>query len=125
MDILKFINDQMDILAVPYQFGEWTSDVVYPYFVGEMPSPEEIISEDGEEESTILLNGFHRGGLIDLVEIKDKIRKHFHPVHGLRAQTESGSIAVYYGGAIYVPTNEADLKRIQITLQIKSWKGDL
>lgn len=125
MDILKFINEQMDMIAVPYEFGEWTSAVTYPYFVGEMPSPEEMLAEDGGEDAEIIVTGFHRGESLTLVEYKDKIKKHFHPVHGLRAKTDSGSIAVFYGGAFFVPTNEMGLKRIQIHLRVKSWKGDI
>jgi hypothetical protein len=125
MDKLQFINEQMDILAVPYEFGEWTSDVQYPYCVGEITETEPT-TEDGNEQSTLLLNCFNRGSegvLLGLEEIKAKIQKHFHSIYGLRATTESGSIAVYYGSASYIPTNEAELKRIQINLIIKEWKG--
>lgn len=122
MDKLKFINEQLTAIDVPYQFGEWTTAVKYPYFTGEI-TEEPISTEDGLEQSTLLLNGFHRGKYVDLEEIKAKIKKHFHPIYGLRGQTDSGSIAVFYGGAFFVPTNEADLKRIQINLIIKEWKG--
>lgn len=125
MEKLKFINEQMDIIAVPYEFGEWTSEVKYPYFVGEMPSPEEITTEDGLETTTLLVTGFHRGKYMDLEEIKNRIKKHFHPIHGLRASTDTGSIAVFYDGSFYIPTGEADLKKIQINLLIKEWKGDV
>lgn len=124
MDKLKFISDQMDILEVPYEFGEWTSKVKYPYFVGEITEPEPT-TEDGYEESTMILTGTHRGKYIDLETIKTNIKKHFHPVYGLRSRIDSGSIAVFYGGAFYVPTGVADLKRIQINLTIKEWKGDV
>ena len=124
MDKLKFINEQMDVLAVPYQFGEWTSEIIYPYFVGEI-TEEPTMTEDGFEQSTMILNVFHRGKYIDLETIKAKIKKHFDPRFGLRAKTDSGSIAVFFDGAFYVPTGETDLKRIQINLLIKEWKGDL
>lgn len=124
MEALKFINDQMDILEIPYEFGEWTSKIKSLYFVGEFTEPEST-TEDGKEEPYFILTGFSRGKYIELEEIKERIKKHFHPVYGLRAQLDSGSIAVFYGGAFYVPTGEADLKRIQITLNIKQWKGDL
>ena len=123
-EILKFISDQMDILAVPYEFGEWTSDVTYPYFVGEI-TEDEAMTEDGAETYSVTLTGFHRGKLIDLEEIKEKIKKHFHPIHGLRAKTDSGTIAVFFVGAFFIPSGEAELKKIQINLKIKSWKGDL
>lgn len=125
MSALKFIHEQMESLAIPYEFGEWTSDVVYPYFVGEI-TENEPTTEDGGEELPFILTGFHRGKYIDLEEAKEKIKKHFHPISGLRATTDSGSsIAVFFGGAFYVPTGEADLKKIQINLKIKQWKGDL
>lgn len=121
MDKLKFISEQMDILAVPYEFGEWTSEIKYPYFVGEI-SEDEPMTEDGLEESTMLLTGFHRGSFLDLETVKEKIKRHFSPIHGLTGQTESGAIVVFYVGSFYIPTGEADLKRIQINLKIKEWK---
>jgi hypothetical protein len=123
MDKLKFINEQMnDVLEIPYEFGEWTSDIQYPYYVGEI-TEDMPMTEDGAESSTLILNGFHRGAYIDLERDKQAIKQHFHPVCGLRGMTEHGAIAVFYGGAFNVPTNEADLKRIQINLVIKEWKG--
>lgn len=122
MDKLKFINEQMDSIAVPYEFMEWTAPVVYPYGVGEI-TEDPITTEDGAEQSTLLLTFFHRGKMIDLLSIKEKIKSHFPPVYGLRAQTEGGSIAVFYDGFFVVPSGEADLKKIQINLKINEWKG--
>lgn len=124
MDKLKFIKEQLDEIAVPYEFGEWTSEVTYPYFTGEI-TEEPTMTEDGAEESTLILNGFHRGKFIALEEEKAKIKKHFPAIHGLRGSTDSGAIAVFFDGSFYVPTGEAELKRIQINLKIKEWKGDL
>lgn len=124
MDKLKFINEQMDMIGVPYEFTEWTSDVVYPYFVGEI-TEEPIETEDGHEQSTMLLMGFHRGKMIDLLTVKEKIKSHFPPVYGLRGQTDSGAIAVFFDGFFAVPSGEAELKKIQINLKIQEWKGDI
>ena len=123
MDKLKFINEQMGVIAVPYDFGEWAAAVRYPYWVGEI-AEEPITTEDGAEQSTLILTGFHRGNYIALETDKAKIKKHFHPIHGLRANTDSGSIAVFFDGAFYVPSGEAELKKMQINLKIKEWKGD-
>ena len=124
MDKLKFIKDQMDKIAVPYELGEWTSEVVYPYFVGEyteLPGT----TEDGAEETDMILTGFHRGKRIDLEKAKEKIKKHFPAIEGLRGDTDSGAIAVFFDGALPVPTGEGELKRIEIHLKIKEWKGAL
>lgn len=76
MDKLKFIKEQMDILAVPYEFGEWTSDVQYPYFVGEI-SEDAPTTEDGFEQSTLILTGFQRGKYIALKQSRKKSKSTF------------------------------------------------
>ena len=122
MDILAFINEQMGSIAAPYEFGEWSSAIVYPYFVGEITELP-TMTEDGFEEFDFILTGFHRGAMIDLLTVKEKIKSHFDPIYGLRGETDSGAIAVFYDGFFTVPTGEADLKKIQINLKINVWKG--
>ena len=34
-EILKIISDSMESLGLNYEFMEWTSEIKYPYFVGE------------------------------------------------------------------------------------------
>lgn len=122
MDKLKFVNEQMGAIGIPYEFGQWSSEIVYPYYVGEI-TEEPVETEDGLEESTLLLTGFHRGSLIDLERSKNTIKNHFPAVYGLRGNTDGGAIAVFFDGAFYVPSGEADLKKVQINLKIKEWKG--
>lgn len=123
MSALQFINEQMSALEINYEFNEWTSDIVYPYFVGDEFREDEASTEDGAETSTLLIVGFHRGEYSALDTIKEKLKKHFDPIDGLRAKTDSGAIAVFFCGAFNIPSGEADLKKIQITLKIKEWKG--
>ena len=125
--VLTFLKEQMDMLAIPYEFGEWTSDVVYPYSVGELTETE-TENEDGMEQPEFILTVFHRSAensFAALEDIKNKIKKHFHPIHGLRVQQGHDVFVCFYGGAFYVPTGEAALKRLQITLNIKHWKGEI
>ena len=123
MEKLKFINSKMTEAEVPYEFGQWSSAVVYPYFVGEI-SESPTNTEDGREQSTMLLTGFHRGNFSDLLSVMERIKSLFDPIHGLRGQTDSGSaIVVYFDGFFVVPSGEAELKKIQINLKIYEWKG--
>ena len=122
MDKLKIVKEQLNILAVPYEFGEWTKAEQYPYWVGEI-TEHPTITEDGCEESTLILTGTHKGKRIDLETFKESIKKHFDQNFGFRAKTDSGSIAVFFDGSFYVPTGVADLCRIQINLKILEWKG--
>lgn len=123
MERLKFINEQMGVIAVPYEFGQWSSDVKYPYVIGEL-TEESPYTEDGRESSTMLLTVFHRGKYLDMETVREKIKSHFCPVYGLRGTTDSGStVVVFYDTAFYVPTGDADLKKMQINLKIYLWKG--
>jgi len=122
MEKLKFINGQMVKIGIPYEFGEWSSAIKYPYYVGEI-TEDPITTEDGLEESTMIVTGFHRGKRIDLEKDKEKIKEHFDPIYGLRGETEKGAIIVFYDGAFYIPSGEASLLKIQINLKIKEWKG--
>lgn len=122
MDKLKFINDQLGSIGIPYEFGQWSSGITYPYYVGEI-TEEPVTTEDGLEESTFILTGFNRGNMIDLERGKNRIKKHFDPIYGLRGETDSGAIAAFFDGSFYVPSGEAELKTIQINLKIKEWKG--
>ena len=125
MEKLKFIKEQMSAINVPYEFMEWTSAIQYPYFVGELTEVPTSV-ESGYEEATMLLTGFSRGNYSDMEIIKEKIKSHFIPVYGLRGQTESGAtVVVFYDNAFYIPTGEADLKKLQINLKIYVWKGAL
>ena len=117
MDKLKFISDQMAAIGVNYEFIAWTSEPKYPYFVGDITELP-VTTADGKHESTMLLSGFTRGDILDLEIAKNKIKAHFHPLHGLHGQTAGGAIVVFYDGAQYIPTGEAELYRVEMTIKI-------
>jgi hypothetical protein len=121
--MLGFINAEMEKIAVPYDFGEWSRPVQYPYWVGEL-TEEPPDTEDGKEEATVILTGTNRGDYATLEAQKNKIKKHFSPITGLRGEVEGGVIAAFYDGAFTVPTGVEGIKRIEVHLKIKLWKGD-
>lgn len=119
---LNIISESLEKLGINYEFGEWTSEIVYPYFVGEYTEVP-ALNEDGMQETTFILNGFSRGSWLELEEIKDKIEAHFGKVGGHTVIAEDKSaVAVFYSDSLIIPTGDAELKRIQINLMIKEWK---
>lgn len=93
----------MNAIGIAYAFGEWGDEIHYPYSVGELPSPEEIIAEDGSEETTMLLTGFQRGGsYLGLESAKEAVKTHFDPIYGKRGETADGGA---WTGAIIGATN--------------------
>ena len=120
---LKLVSDSMEAMSLEYDFETYKKHpVVYPYFVGQY-TEQEPRTEDGLQESTFMLTGFHRGTWLDLEDAKEKIENYFNRVSGKTAITDNGSaVAVFYMGSLVVPTGDAELKSIQINLNIKEWK---
>jgi len=116
---LEFIDKELQDLGINYEFGEWTSDIVYPYFVGNFI---EVPTEDGPAETNFILEGFARGSYLELLQTKDKIEKHFE--HGKTAilDNHSGVAVVYDNANCDIPTGDANLKKVQINLTVKEWK---
>lgn len=122
MSILGIVHSELTGIGVPYEFMQWTSTVNGEYWVGEW-SDTPTNTEDGYEESTLLLTGTTRGTWLELEQTRAKIEQHFPRVRGLRIPTDDGAVLMFYNNSFPVPTGEADLKRIQINLLIKKWKG--
>lgn len=122
-NLLKVVSDGMAELGIEYEFGEYTKEpIVYPYFVGEYTETEPM-TEDGLQETTVLLTGFSRGKWLTLENAKAKIENYFNKVYGKTVMVDDGSaVAVFYGNALIVPTGDEELKKIQINLQCKEWK---
>lgn len=119
--LLGVIKDELNKIGVPYEFMQWTSAVVYPYWVGEY-SETPTVTEDGYKESTVILTGTTKGSWLELEQTRALIENHFPNPHGLRLSSEDGAVVISYGNSFPVPTGEADLKRIQVNLEIKEWR---
>ena len=121
--VLKIVSESMKDMGIEYGFGTYAKNpVVYPYFVGEY-TEREAMTEDGLQESTFLLTGFHRGTWIELEDTKESIENYFNQVSGKTVITDNGSaVAIFYAGSLIVPTGDAELKSIQVNLNIKEWK---
>ena len=119
VDVLGFISDQLEQLGIPYEFGEWTGDVSYPYFVGSFNETEHRL-EDGYTSGIFTLDGWEKGSKLKLSETNDKIKETFEDV---RAVQNGIAFFITFGNSLMVPTGEEDLFRITITLNTNEWKG--
>lgn len=125
-EALNIVDSAMKSLGLEYGFGEYGGNsngkIAYPYWVGSYTETEPY-TEDGLQETTIIITGFSRGSWLDLENGKEKIEKHFSRVSGKVGITSSGNaVAIFYAGALIVPTGDAELKSMQINLSIKEWK---
>lgn len=120
MTVLGIINNEMNSMDIPYEFMEWTSAVTYPYWIGEY-SEVPSVTEDGYKETSLILTGTTKESWLELEQTRALIEKRFR--FGVNYSTNDGAVAIFYENSFPVPTGEADLKRIQINLQVKEWKG--
>ena len=120
VDMLEFISEQLDQLGIPYEFGEWTGKVNYPYFVGSFNEIEHRF-EDGYTGGLLTLDGWSRGSKLPLVEANDKIKKMFED---LRAVQDGTAFFITFGDSLMLSTGEEELYRITITLNTNEWKGE-
>lgn len=119
---LKIISKAMDTLDLEYCFARYVKQpVVYPYWVGEyQESPP--VSESGLTTATFMLTGFHRGTWEDLEKQKESIERYFNKISGKIVMVDDGSaVAIFYANSLIVPTGDAELKRIQINLDVQEW----
>lgn len=122
IDTLSIISSAMTELSLNYGLLRYEAEqITYPYFVGEY-SEAEPQSEDGLQESTFMLTGFHRGAWLELENAKEDIEEYFS-ADGRTYITNNGhGVAICYANALVVPSEDLELKRIQINLAIKEWK---
>lgn len=120
--VLKLISEGMKSIGLNYAFMEWKGKIVYPYFVGEyQESPSS--TEDGLQEADFILTGFTRGNWAELEAAKGKIESYFNKISGKTVIADNKSaVAVFYASGSVIPTGDAELKRIEIHLDVKEWK---
>lgn len=120
--ILGLIGAEMQNIGVPYEFMRWTQSVKGRYWIGEY-SETPTDTEDGYKEITLMLTGTTQDSWLELEQDRAKIEDRFPSVCGLRKSTDKGVAVFFYENSFPVDTGEDNLKRMQVNLQIKAWKG--
>ncbi len=119
-EILAYLNRLFTEIGIDYSFMRKNGKPKYPYFVGEyIESPE--ANESGEEKVTFTLNGWTNGQWSDLETVKNNIavslRNHTAIVKGY-------GVAIYYNNSTPISTEDYELKRMQIILDIRIWRNN-
>ena len=125
IEALKIISDCLESLGINYEFMEWSSTPIpETYFVGEYQETEPM-NEDGMQQTTFILTGHSRNSQIALEEAKKEIEYLFPKVEGKTVITDSGSaVAIFYANSSPIPSVVGGLRKIQINLLVKEWKGE-
>ena len=111
---------EMQKLNINYAFMEWRGAIVYPYFTGEYFT-NNYSFEDNKTSGEILLEGWTRGTWDELNALDEQIKAHFANFTTVKDGT---AVSIAYLNSIPVRTGDIELKKIQIRLETKSWKGN-
>lgn len=110
---------------INYRFLRWKGEKTYPYFIGELYG-EGGSDESGETGYRMLLTGFYRGDDdMQLYEAAERVLEIFPEETGRLIRCREGAMLVSAGGILTdLPTDmDTELTKIQITLEVKRWKG--
>lgn len=121
--ILNLIKEKMKEIGLDYHFQEnRNSKIIYPYFVGELV-PIEGQAEDGMQEYSFILSGFDRTeSYMRLFECAGKVEQEF-PMTGYAILNGNQCIAIWANKPKVIQTGNAELKKIEQNLMVKTWKG--
>lgn len=111
--------------GVNYRFLRWKGEKKYPYFIGELYRAGGS-DESGETEYRMLLTGFYRGDdEMQLYEAAERVAEMFPEDTGRMITCRGGTMLVSTGDILPdLPTDmETELTKMQITLEVKRWKG--
>ena len=124
MTALQLINEQMTALDINYEFGEWTSvEIPKLYFIGTNYHEDES-STDDMINSTLTVVSHNRSSFKDFFNAIDKIKKRFDFHRGLRVETGSGHITIFYSGHTLTPPQKiGERTKAEIKLRIKENKS--
>lgn len=122
VDLLTYIAGQLEDASIPYEFGEWTQALSYPYFVGSFLETEHRF-EDGYTAGTLTIDGWAKGSgaRLALAEASDRIRELFDDNRAV--VDEHAAFYITFGTSMTVPSGEEGLYHITITLDTKEWEG--
>lgn len=118
--LLTFIADKMEMAGIPYEFGEWTGAVSYPYCVGTY-SAEEYRYEDECTNGTLTVDIWSRESKLSAVQMADRIAAVFEDLQEVR---DDLLFFVRCTGADTIPSGEMDLFRIEVRLSVSVWKAE-
>lgn len=118
--VLEIINDEMTNIGVDYSYMINDKEpITYPYVTGEY-SENGYSSENKMTTCDLLLECWNRGSEYGLIEVINKIKNHFDNFSTVQ---DGVGVAIDYSSCVPRRTNDINLKKVEIHLDIVYWKG--
>lgn len=121
IEVLKALKNEFKALDIPYSYDDWETDVVLPYFVGEL-SEVTTNNEDGKREFSFTLTGEDMDSYTNLYRVVEILKNTYK--QSKKIKLDDGLIVMIYNRTFNVPVEAERVKRTQTEFTIYLWESE-
>ena len=121
IEVLKALKNEFKALDIPYSYDNWETDVVLPYFVGEL-SEVTTNNEDGKREFSFTLTGEDMDRYTNLYRVVEILKNTYK--QSKKIKLDDGLMVMIYNRTFNVPVEVERVKRTQTEFTIYLWESE-
>ena len=121
IEVLKALKNEFKALDIPYSYDDWETDVVLPYFVGEL-SEVTTNNEDGKREFSFTLTGEDMDSYTNLYRVVEILKNTYK--QSKKIKLDDGLMIMIYNRTFNVPVEAERVKRTQTEFTIYLWESE-
>ena len=121
LEVLNALKIEFKALDVPYSYDDWETDVVLPYFVGEL-SEVTTNNEDGKREFSFTLTGEDMDSYTNLYRVVEILKNTYK--QSKKIKLDDGLMIMIYNRTFNVPVEAERVKRTQTEFTIYLWESE-
>lgn len=121
IEVLKALKNEFKALDIPYSYDEWETDVVLPYFVGDL-SEVTTNNEDGKREFSFTLTGEDMDSYTNLYRVVEILKNTYK--QSKKITLDDGLMVMIYNRTFNVPVEVERVKRTQTEFTIYLWESE-
>ena len=121
IEVLKALKNEFKALDIPYSYDDWETDVVLPYFVGEL-SEVTTNNEDGKREFSFTLTGEDMDSYTNLYRVTEILKNTYK--QSKKIKLDDGLMVMIYNRTFNVPVEAERVKRTQTEITIYLWESE-
>lgn len=121
IEVLKALKNEFKALDIPYSYDNWETDVVLPYFVGEL-SEVTTNNEDGKREFSFTLTGEDMDSYTNLYRVVEILKNTYK--QSKKIKLDDGLMVMIYNRTFNVPVEAERVKRTQTEFTIYLWESE-
>ena len=121
IEVLKALKNEFKALDIPYSYDDWETDVVLPYFVGDL-SEVTTNNEDGKREFSFTLTGEDMDSYTNLYRVVEILKNTYK--QSKKIKLDDGLMVMIYNRTFNVPVEVERVKRTQTEFTIYLWESE-